>query len=361
MMCAGRGVNCGGWTTGAGRLPWKKRHGGWGMWEQIASWAEAGNSATGPFLNAVTEQWPNARDGVLSFLGNPWIRNLGLAVIVYATIRVIASVYSGDMQNSEMGPLGIRPHAAQRHDRKTILLPRLLIPMNMDGVHADAKFYYVYVDSRGKRRNELVHTMQDARIAVSPVRVPSVAATIFGQEIPDLATEDVCFPPVDLDQVPPGVEATPPRALDYARLHQVIENWREDDEAPLISIHKDVLEEVADARRELITTAAAKVRRAREGNALHRWLNGEAAKQRPNVVGSYYVKLEFSHNPWFVLTRHPDRELKMTAWLTVLTSMFAVLMEIWPQEPARTNSAPATAQSDQQPSRTTRPARVPRF
>jgi len=33
----------------------------------------------------------------------------------------------------------------------------------------------------------------------------------------------------------------------------------------------------------------------------------------------------------FVLTRHPDRDLKMTAWLTILTSMFALIMDWWPQ------------------------------
>jgi hypothetical protein len=87
---------------------------------------------------------------------------------------------------------------------------------------------------------------------------------------------------------------------------------------------------VKEARRECITDEADKVRKAREGNAMQRWLNRGVAKRRPNVVGSYYIKLEFSHEPWFVLTRHPDRELKMTAWLTVLTSMFAVLMEAWP-------------------------------
>jgi len=31
-----------------------------------------------------------------------------------------------------------------------------------------------------------------------------------------------------------------------------------------------------------------------------------------------------------VLTRHPDRDLKMTAWLTILTSMFALIMDWWP-------------------------------
>ncbi|NWG53072.1 MAG: hypothetical protein HXY28_05080 [Hydrogenophilaceae bacterium] len=294
----------------------------------------------------VAAHGPGLLERAFAFLANPWVRTLGLAVIVYATIRVIASVYSGDMQNSELGPLGVRPHAAQRLERNTILLPRLLMPMNMDGVQADCKIYYAFTDARGKRRDVQVYAMRDVRLAVSPVKLPRVSTTIYGQEIPDVATEDVCFPPVDFDQAPPGVSATPERAIAYAAQYKILDNWREDDEALLISVHNDVLEEIKEARREWITEEAEKVRKAREGGAMHRWLNRGVARKRPNVVGSYYIKLEFSHEPWFVLTRHPDRELKMTAWLTVLTSMFAVLMEAWPTAPERMERSAAISVED---------------
>lgn len=158
--------------------------------------------------------------------------------------------------------------------------------------------------------------------------------TIYGQEIPDLATEDVCFPSVDLDQIPDAVPATPARALEYVALHKIVENWREDDDALLISVHADEHEEIRDEREQFIIERANRVARARMGNFISRWLNRGVAQQRPNVVGSYYVKFEFSHDPLFVLTRHPDRDLKMTAWLTVLTSMFALVMDVWPKPQA---------------------------
>jgi len=268
-----------------------------------------------------------------TFLANPWMRALGLAIIVYLTIRVIASVYSGDKQNSELGPIGIRPHAAQRLDRSTIMLPRHLMPMNMDGVSAKLKLFYTYTDARGNRRKQLIHTMDHAHIAVSPVKLSKVASTIYGQEIPDVATSDVCFPPVEMEVAPAEMPATPERAPDYAALHKIIENWREDDDALLVSVHKDQYEEIKDKREGFIVAGAQRVARARAGNFIERWLGAGAARRRPNVVGSYYVKFEFSHDPWFVLTRHPDRELKMTAWLTVLTSMFALVMDAWPKAP----------------------------
>jgi hypothetical protein len=268
-----------------------------------------------------------------TFLSNPWARAIGLTIIVYLTIRVIASVYSGDKQNSEMGPVALRPHAGKRLGRDGLMLPHSLMGMTMDGVSASCRVFYVYRDAQGKRRRREVYYQRDMRLAISPVRLRPIGTAQFGYEIPEVASEDVCFPPVELEQTPSPAPATPPTAQEYAALHKIIEGWTEDDEAPLISFEENVLEEIADNRRSFIVDSANRVKRWREASFLTRWLQGNVAKTRPNVVGSYYVKLEFSHEPIFVLTRHPDRDLKMTAWLTVLTSMFALVMDAWPKAP----------------------------
>ena len=289
-------------------------------------------------VSSASQYWYAVGD----FLSNPWARAIGLVVIVYATIRVIASVYSGDKQNSDIGPVALRPHTGNRLDRNSIMLPHSLLSMTMDGVSADCRVFYVYRDAQGKRRRKQVYHHKNMRLAISPSRLRSVGSTQFGYEIPDVLTRDVCFPPIDVEQAQAITPATPDRAQDYAKLHNIIENWTEDDDAPLISLEENVLEEVVDNRRDFIVQSAATVAKAREGNSLVRWLRRNVAKRRANVVGSYYIKLEFSHEPWFVLTKHPDRELKMTAWLTVLTSMFALVMDAWPKAPTTpTDGAPA--------------------
>lgn len=303
----------------------------------IAAWWHIAGDTITDAVEVGTRCWAAVEpyyQATMIFLSHPWPRAIGLAVIVYITIRVIASVYSGDKQNSQIGPIGIRPHAAQKLDRSTIVLPRLLMPMNMDGVHATLKVYYGYLDAQQKRCKRLVHTIPHARISVSPARLPRTqTSTIYGQEIPDVATEDVCFPAVEFQETPTEMPATPSRALEYATLHKIIENWREDDDALLVSLHTDQHETVRDSRRQFLEDSASRVAKARRGNFLQRWLNRGIPKRRPNVVGSYYIKLQFSHEPWFVLTRHPDRELKMTAWLTVLTSAFSLIMDAWPKAP----------------------------
>lgn len=322
------------------------------FWESVQPSVDRGLASARGAWNVAAPYGETA----LNFLSNPWARAVGLTIIVYLTIRVIASVYSGDKQNSQFGPVGIRPHAAQRLDRDTVVLPRHLMPMNMDGVSANLKVYYAYVDARGKRCKKLIHEHVNARISVSPVKLTKRADTIYGQEIPDVATNDVCFPPSDMDQVPESMPATPDRAQAYAAQNKIIENWREDDDALLVSLHADEHETVRDEREQFLLNAAKRVASSREGNVVQRWLNRGVARQRANVVGSYYLKFEFSHEPWFVLTRHPDRELKMTAWLTVLTSMFALVMDAWPRMPS---SADAPGTSHQSVREAPRVPRVP--
>lgn len=269
-------------------------------------------------------------------LSNPFARALGLSVIVYATIRVIASVYAGDRQNSEMGPVGLRPHVAGRLTRDTIVVPRDLLPLSMDGVVARLRVFYVYNEADGKTRRKapVFVGSRQMRLSVAAARLPAVQSTKYGYEIPDVLTEDVCFPAMDPILPVDHIAATPDHARGYAELHRLVERWTEDDNALLISLHPDVLEEIVENREQYIKDKATEVRRARAGNPIQRWLARSVAEHRPNVIGSYTIKLEFSHEPFFVLTRHPDRDLKMTAWLTVLTSFFALVMEAWPTSPA---------------------------
>jgi hypothetical protein len=267
-------------------------------------------------------------------LANAWARAAGLILLVYVTIRVIAAVYSGEKNRAELGPVAIRPHISGRYDRKTVRVPHRLIEMGLDGVIADCKIFYAYTDTGGKRRRRLVHEIKDARLSVSPNKIVRGQDIIFGQEVPSVEREFVCFP-LEFEEPAETVPATPADALEYAILHKILDAWREDDGAITITMHPETKEEVSDGKVAFIRDRVAAQKHAKAD-----WLTrvsgiyARRRKNRPNVVGSYYVQFEFSHNPFFVLTRHPDRDLKMTAWLTVLTSMFALVMDAWPTRSA---------------------------
>lgn len=297
------------------------------------------------------------------FFEAPVVRTIGLLLIVYFTIRAIAAIYGGEIQNGKYGPLGLRPHSAQALGKDDVRLPRVLMPMGLDGVHATCEIFYAYNDWRGRRHERRLLVVRDARINVVPTALPRVQSAIYGQEATDairaLPSEDVVFPASELEAPPPSAEPTSSTVGEYLTHHKIIENWTEDDAAALISVHQDTLKRIGEEREQFIVGAAEKLREAREGNWWKRRARGRLARQRPNVVGSYYVRFKLSRSPWFILTRHPDRDLKMTAWLTVLTSLFAMIMEAWPLKLDDVAAAPRGAVREQGTSPGS-PVRLPR-
>lgn len=264
-----------------------------------------------------------------SLLANPWARTLALVVIVYLTIRVIAGIYSGDKQGAELGPVAIRKHGSNRYDDRAIRLHRDLMPINMDGVSANCKVLYVFTDARGSRRSCVVHQENNIQLSISPQRIRR-AEKIDGQEVPDVPTMHVCFPPFEADDPADPIIPMAERAPQYVRQHRILEKWHDDDDAPFVSVGTEFLEQIASGKEQYIFDEVAKIEKAQTGSFFKRLHFKRLRNNRPNVVGSYYLKFEFSHEPLFVLTRHPDRDLKMTAWLTILTSMFALIMDWWP-------------------------------
>jgi hypothetical protein len=265
---------------------------------------------------------------------SPWFRAFALLVGVAATIWVIAKVYSGDLQNAERGPVAIRRHAGNV-SRNTLVVHRNLIPMTMDGVHARCTFMYVYDGYRGRREHVKLKAY-DTTLSVSPTALRGLVDVARGNEVPDVGSEEVFWPVLDLEnEQPERIEATPARAREYARQNRILERWVGDDSLSLISLHPDVMNEVREARDEFIQTRVEKLRATKTGNWLQRMNLGGWGRKRPGAVGNYYIKFQFSNDPVFVLTKHPDRDVRMTAWLTVLTSLFAMAMDVFPLMPDR--------------------------
>lgn len=290
----------------------------------IGAWWAAAQSG-------LPKTWDAWIDLFVRVLQNPWTRGVALIVIVFITIRVIASIYSGDKQGAEIGPIAIRKHSSARLNEQTLCLHRDLMEMNMDGVTANVKVLYVYTDANGRRRRQMVHRERSIRLSISPQKLRSVVEKIDGQEFPDVPTADVCFPPFESDKPVDPILPMKERALDYAEQHEILKHWHDDDGIPLISTGAEFKEQVSSGKDQFILESVARMNAAKGKSIFKRWKFRGLRKNRPNVIGSYYLKFEFSHDPVFVLTRHPDKDLKMTAWLTILTSMFALIMDWWPQ------------------------------
>ncbi len=253
-----------------------------------------------------------------------------LVLFVACTIWVIGKVYSGDLQNAERGPIAIRRHSATSIPSDTIVLPRTMVPLSMDGVQARCTFMYVYDGQRGKRQHTRLLTRQ-MRLSVSPSALRALVDMAKGNEVPDVGTEEVFWPILDIEtEVPLQGFATADRARDHAVNNQILERWSGDDALQLISLGEGVMNDVRQAREDFIDRRVDELRASKSRNFFQRMKHAGAATRRPGAVGNYYIKFQFSNDPGFVLMKHPDRDVRMTAWLTVLTSLFALAMELFP-------------------------------
>lgn len=253
-----------------------------------------------------------------------------LLVFVLCTIWVIAKIYSGDLQNAERGPVAIRRHSASSIPSDTIIVPRSLVPLSMDGVQARCTFMYVYDGHRGKRQHTKLLS-RNMRLSVSAANLRPLADMAKGNEVPDVGTQELFWPILDIEtETPTQGYATADRAQEHARVCRILERWSGDDSLQLISLSEAVMNDVRQAREDFIDDRVSKLRASKSGKFFDRVRHGGAAARRPGAVGNYYIKFQFSNDPGFVLMKHPDRDVRMTAWLTVLTSIFALAMELLP-------------------------------
>jgi hypothetical protein len=304
----------------------------------------------GAFVTTCTAIWYSMPFRLVCFL-----------LIVLATLWAIAKIYNGDLQNAERGPVSIRRHSASSIPSDTIIVPRTLVPLSMDGVQARCSFFYVYDGHRNKRQHAKLLSRQ-MRLSVSASNLRVLADMAKGNEVPDVGTQEVYWPILDLDtETPTEGYATADRAQDHAKINRILERWSGDDALQLISLSESVMNDVRQARTDFIQGRVDNLRASKSGSWLKRLGHGEAAKRRPGAVGNYFIKFQFSNDPAFVLMKHPDRDVRMTAWLTVLTSLFALAMEVFPLDataPSERGAAASTNNADGQ-ARPAPRARIP--
>lgn len=276
---------------------------------------------------------------VEAVLANKIARAIGMAILVLVTIWVIALVYNGYAQDSERA-IGLRVHPNKKLGEGDILFDQSIYPIQMDGVEAVGQVFYVYdsADKREKRPRRIpltkkVHLKLHVRVSPLPKKEGEMH---YGCEyegaLSDLDQLSVTYPTPETNEEPSEILATPNTVREYIEQYKLVDQWTADDAVPIISLGEDQLQEISEARAAHILERATAWKNSRQPGLLNRLTTSNAVRQRANMFGSYYIKLQFSKRPDFVLFRHPNKELKMTAWLTVLTSLFSVAMDLWPVE-----------------------------
>jgi hypothetical protein len=262
---------------------------------------------------------------------DPAVRLIVFCAIIFVTLLIIGRVY--DYQNSRF-QIGLRRHANARLARDTLTIPLAAVSgaLDLNGIRARITISYVYEDARSRRRQRILVRKQPMTIVITTRSIRRVVDTVYGHEIPDVAASHVVFPLTD--RAPPtDINSTPERARDYADQAGLLQDWDADEDANIVTLHADMVDQVQLMREEFIVGHAHKIERTVRSKFAFPGTRLKLARDRPNVMGTYELKLDFPKDPLFLLTRHPDRDLRMTAWLTILTSFFTLLIEVWPKAP----------------------------
>jgi hypothetical protein len=259
----------------------------------------------------------NAYEWWLVFWNHPLGKAALLLVGVLFIVWLIALIYSGEVQRSLSGPIEFRP-PSRPLDEKVIQAPRAVIPPKLDGLWATCSFYLVYLDARGRSVQRPVYK-RHMQLTVLPRRLTAR---------PDLAT-------LMIKEAYEGVENL---TFDHVA----------EPESEGVCLAGSIADTItANAQREL-RKPIERLERIKRIPIYRVFRREDAAKRRPapDHEATIQFKMRFHTNPWFVLSAHPDREVKTTAWLTVLTSIFALAMQLmygtWPtSERSSRRNAPA--------------------
>lgn len=246
-----------------------------------------------------------------------WNHPLGKAALllagVFAIVWLIALIYSGEVQRSLSGPIEFRAPGGRPLDERVIQAPRAVIDQKLDGLWASCTFFLVYLDARGRSVKRRLYR-RHMQLTVLPRRLSA---------------------------------RSEPASLMIKDAYEGIENLTFDQvsepEAETIVVAGSIADTITASAQDELRKPLERLERIKR-IPLYRALRREgAAKHRPapDQEATIQFRMRFHTNPWFVLSSHPDREVKTTAWLTVLTSVFALAMQLmygtWPgqEDPTR--------------------------
>jgi|CXWL01.1.fsa_nt_gi hypothetical protein len=241
------------------------------------------------------------------------VKALFLTVFVLAILMVVGDVYRGEIQN-ELHRIILAPSTkgialaaeqrtafeARRRLRKekdtTCHVPQFLVPLTLKDVHSNVFFYFRYRDCGGRLKSQLVETYR-SRFHVRKNAHPH--SLRIGHEADHRYTTD-----------------------EEDRLS-------EEEAVTIITMAASRVDYIQVGRIEPLLEKETAKFDSLKGNALAQALAGiKQGQLKPPEPLGLAIKFHFPINPYFLLYRHPDTNVRTTAWLTVLTSVFALFMQL---------------------------------
>lgn len=222
-----------------------------------------------------------------------------LTVFVFAIIMILGDIYRGEIQNRLHRILLINtPKTTDRDYRLGMQVPQDTVAVTLDGVFSNCFFYLQYTDCCGRVRRKPLHNYR-VRLKVRRARFrDSLGAQLLNND----------------HKLPPEEAAA--------------DEEHEPQKAEIVSIAASRADRIRERRRDVFKSEQDRYERLKKYRLL-RWLSGATSKTlREPATEGLVVKFHFPIDPHFMLYKHPDTNIRSTAWLTVLTSVFALFMQM---------------------------------
>lgn len=258
------------------------------MWEDFWAWL------TGAI------QWlgisPTSQDAIKALL---------LVLFALATLMILGDIYRGEIQNTfHRIRLIANPTIRDKDYRSAFVVPKYVVGSMLDGVYSNILVHYRYRDHRGRLRTKFLVSY----------RAKFKVRTAFRKQVAE--DQEQIFHRYSEDEKIPLAKELPDLETNRRPMSEVV---------AMAQSRVDYINAQWDARMSRADDRYSKLSRSR----LRRFLAGlkEDELVEPEKVG-LVVKFHFPINPYFLLYKHPEANVRSTAWLTVLTSLFAIFMQI---------------------------------
>jgi hypothetical protein len=260
-----------------------------------------------------------------------------LVIFVLIILMIVGDVYRGEIQNrffqirliptpkrdgprlrQDANPKDVKRLVRRERD-EALHVPNRMLPITLDKIFSNSTIFLRYRDLNGNLRTKKLYS---CRVKFK-VKVAAFPYTMAGA-----------------------------RAADHQYTEDERDFFTSEDEPTIVSMAKSRVDYLYEEEEGLIDKHVARLRRrykSVQGSKFHRAL-GEAHLgqfREPEVVG-LVMRFNFPIDPYFLLYKHPDTNVKTTAWLTVLTSVFALFMQLMFTQPGDEEAIRARAPRAQQ-------------
>jgi hypothetical protein len=276
-------------------------------------------------VHHISELWTAVEAGAAPFVPGgafwPLTRTALLFLFIIATLFAILLLYGGDVQNTNIGPISVRPRALATST--FFAAPRSIVTPSLEGKTIHCTFVLQYQDRRARPQFKNLTKPRKVKLKLSALnkRMGFIRADLFGFWNPNYAQllQDR-FTEAD---IPTGAEdqgfysREPPNDAGLLDMQS--------DELEFVTVSPALWSQLAQSHRDVMSKGMARFQRFNRHRGKRSFEKAPEYLELPDYAqpANLYVRFHFTANP----LNHPDPQVKTTAWLTVLTSLFALLTQ----------------------------------